>query len=226
MLFLGLPCQVAAVKKYIGKKYDNLLYTVDLICHGTPSSKLLDTYLREKKIDIRKLKSIAFREKTVFRLYAENRMIVPKRTIDWYSYAFLQSLDYTENCYTCKFARTERVSDITIGDSWKSSVGKDEMQKGVSLALCQTEKGMKLLNESDVTILKVDLEKAIKSNHQLMHPSIAPVQRGTFFNELIKKKSFHRAVFRAYPKLYFRNQVKVILANIIPSWGDNNFGGE
>lgn len=40
---------------------------------------------------------------------------------------------------------------------------------------------MKLLNESDVTILKVDLEKAIKSNHQLMHPSIAPVQRGTFF---------------------------------------------
>lgn len=226
VLFLGLPCQVAAVKKYIGKKYDNLLYTVDLICHGTPSSKLLDTYLREKKIDIRKLKSIAFREKTVFRLYAENRMIVPKRTIDWYSYAFLQSLDYTENCYTCKFARTERVSDITIGDSWKSSVGKDEMQKGVSLALCQTEKGMKLLNESDVTILKVDLEKAIKSNHQLMHPSIAPVQRGTFFNELIKKKSFHRAVFRAYPKLYFRNQVKVILANIIPSWGDNNSGGE
>ena len=48
------------------QKYDNLLYTVDLICHGTPSSKLLDTYLREKKIDIRKLKSIAFREKNGF----------------------------------------------------------------------------------------------------------------------------------------------------------------
>ena len=38
VLFVGLPCQVAAVKNYV-KNTDNL-YTIDLICHGSPSPQL------------------------------------------------------------------------------------------------------------------------------------------------------------------------------------------
>ena len=36
VLFIGTPCQTAAIKK-IAEKHDKNLFTVDLICHGVPS---------------------------------------------------------------------------------------------------------------------------------------------------------------------------------------------
>lgn len=48
VLFTGTPCEVAGLKKYLRKEYDNL-YTLDLICHGVPSSELLNAFLKEKK---------------------------------------------------------------------------------------------------------------------------------------------------------------------------------
>lgn len=38
--FTGTPCQVAGLKLFLRKSYDNLI-TSDLICHGTPSQKYL-----------------------------------------------------------------------------------------------------------------------------------------------------------------------------------------
>lgn len=45
LVFIGLPCQVAAVKKYaeINKVNTDNLFTVDIICHGVPS----DLYIKE-----------------------------------------------------------------------------------------------------------------------------------------------------------------------------------
>ena len=45
VLFVGLPCQVASIKQYINKDLQGKLYCVDLICHGTPSPKLLEMFL-------------------------------------------------------------------------------------------------------------------------------------------------------------------------------------
>ena len=48
VLFIGLPCQVAGLKNYIkrlDKSFQDNLYTVDLICHGTPSPRLLEQFL-------------------------------------------------------------------------------------------------------------------------------------------------------------------------------------
>lgn len=41
VLFIGTPCQVAAVKSVVGNN-DSNLYTVDLICHGVPSLNFLE----------------------------------------------------------------------------------------------------------------------------------------------------------------------------------------
>lgn len=46
VLFSGTPCQIAGLKKYLRKEYDNLL-TVDIICHGVPSPKVWNMYLEE-----------------------------------------------------------------------------------------------------------------------------------------------------------------------------------
>ena len=38
--FSGTPCQISGLKAYLGKDYQNL-FTVDIICHGVPSMKML-----------------------------------------------------------------------------------------------------------------------------------------------------------------------------------------
>ena len=46
VLFTGSPCQIAGLKKYLSKEYDNLL-AVDFVCHGVPSPKIWNRYLQE-----------------------------------------------------------------------------------------------------------------------------------------------------------------------------------
>ena len=46
VLFSGTPCQIAGLKRYLRKEYDKLL-TVDIICHGVPSPKVWNMYLKE-----------------------------------------------------------------------------------------------------------------------------------------------------------------------------------
>ena len=144
VLFVALPCQVAALNNYITNK-DNL-YTIDLICHGTPSVKLLNLYLLERGFEINKLKDIKFRTKTDMGLSVDEERLNISRVMDHYLCAFLASVDYTENCYSCQFASIERVSDITLGDSWGTEY-VDQENRGVSLILIQTEKGKMVLRQ-------------------------------------------------------------------------------
>jgi len=46
VLFSGTPCQIAGLKRYLKKEYENL-FTVDFICHGVPSPKIWRAYLKE-----------------------------------------------------------------------------------------------------------------------------------------------------------------------------------
>lgn len=39
VLFCGTPCQVSALKNYIGKERENLIL-VDLVCHGVPNNQM------------------------------------------------------------------------------------------------------------------------------------------------------------------------------------------
>ena len=48
VLFSGTPCQIAGLKKYLRKEYDNLL-TVDVVCHGVPSPMVWRDYLDYKR---------------------------------------------------------------------------------------------------------------------------------------------------------------------------------
>ena len=45
VLFVGTPCQVAALKAFLSRDPKNLV-TVDLVCHGVPSSAFFEEYLR------------------------------------------------------------------------------------------------------------------------------------------------------------------------------------
>ena len=156
VLFIGLPCQVAALNNYIKDKKN--LYTVDLICHGSPSPIILEKYLAENYVDIKKIKDLNFRNKDGFGLRSGYKRISFDDGSDLYTFAFLTSLDYTENCYSCRYATLDRVSDITLGDSWGSELEAEEQKKGISLILCQTEKGKELLGSPFAQFLKMTSE--------------------------------------------------------------------
>lgn len=224
VLFVGLPCQVSALKIFVPEKLQEKLYTIDLICHGTPSPKLLEIFLQQYKLKLADLKSIYFRVKDQFHLGCSDKPLIYKGITDRYLIAFLESLIYTENCYECKYAQFDRVSDITLGDSWGSNI--IDHRRGVSLALCMSEKGKELLESADLYMTEVDIEKAIAINHQLERPSIKPLGWSTFFKKLRPMgKSFNRLVGKNYRKRTFRQNVKHLLRRLkIVKGGSSSLG--
>lgn len=214
VLFIGLPCQVAGVKRYVGVALEKNLYTVDLICHGTPSPNVLDVFLKQYGYKLSDLADIRFRVKDNFQQLDGYKSFTEKGTTDTYLIAFLNGLTYTENCYSCQYAQEKRVSDLTIGDSWGSQLSAEQTKKGISLALCQTEKGKQLLKMSDLELFDVDKERAKQFNHQLEMPSSKPSKREKFFRKLVQGKDFNELVVWAYPKQCLKQLIKSVLIQL------------
>lgn len=211
VLFIGLPCQVAGIKNAFQRE-DNL-YTIDLICHGTPSIKILDKYLDEKGFELRSLNDISFRNKTHMCLILDGKPIYSNIVADEYICGFLSSLFYSENCYKCDYARLSRVSDITLGDSWGTDL-KEEEKNGVSLILIQSQKGNELLNFNDVTLVDVNSSTAISHNHQLSKASLKHKNTNKFFNEIIANKKITKSITRSIPKVILRQRLKYFLIRL------------
>ena len=213
VLFIGLPCQVAAIKRCF--KDNNNLYTVDLICHGTPSPQILSYFLEQHGINIYEIDDIKFREKTHFQLYKSNqhafRSIEKDGITDNYLISFLNGVCYTENCYKCKYASIERISDITIGDSWGSDLSIEEKRKGISLILCQTNRGIELIQNSNIVLHPVKLDNAIANNKQLSHASYKPKQHDEFFRLITNGMKYDHIIKKMYPKQYYKQRLKKIL---------------
>ncbi|MCR5798805.1 MAG: Coenzyme F420 hydrogenase/dehydrogenase, beta subunit C-terminal domain [Lachnospiraceae bacterium] len=210
VLFIGLPCQVAGVIS-LYREYEEL-YTMDLICHGTPSPSLLKQYISDEGIIWETITQIDFRNNNRFGISINGSRIKPNRVLDSYLLAFLNSLNYTENCYSCRYASIKRVSDITLGDAWGQL--SDKMDKGVSLILCQSEKGIALLETAELHLEEVDLSAAVDANHQLKHPSNRHIGRRRFMKSLKKNGNFKRAVFIALPIACIKQKLKDLLIEL------------
>lgn len=194
VLFSGTPCQVAGLKKYLIKEYENL-YTIDIVCHGVPSQKIFNDYISQvesqHKIQIHDFK---FRDKSHgWKLFGKiNYTKCGQETIEQgyfepeessYYHMFLESEIYMESCYGCKFASEYRSGDITIGDYWcielvhpelmKNNGGGFEEKKGVSCLIINNDKGKKLLEDygKGLYIVKSSYENASKYNGQLKYHS-------------------------------------------------------
>lgn len=200
ILMIGLPCQIAAAKKFIDSSRDKYFYTIDLVCHGTPSPNLLRLFLEGKHVTMEDIKTIRFREKNL------KKDVNQERIQDDYMHAFDRGMSYTRNCYYCHYARPERISDVTLGDSWGSEL--PETEKGISLVLCQTMKGRELLNIADAEFFPVDIERAVNHNMNLKGPCVMPDSGKRFLSEIKKGKSFHKAMLRADPNWVIKNKIK------------------
>ena len=153
VVFIGTPCQVAGLKKFIKNIPDNLLL-VDLICHGTPSQQMLREHIANVVPD-NHIDNISFREgDSQFILSLSQRKEKIWRADVWseplkdmYYRAFMDGISYRPSCHVCTFARAERVSDITIGDFWglgEIDSSGNKAHSGISLILPATAKGLEI----------------------------------------------------------------------------------
>lgn len=210
ILFIGLPCQVSALRLYLGENLEKNLFTVDLICHGTPSPQLFQDFIKQCGVKIDLIEDIAFRTKNVFGIKIDGKTIFRRGVVDPYLLTFLCAVNYTENCYQCKYATIKRGSDLTIGDSWGSDMSVEEQKQGISLILCQTAKGERLLSNAELILKKVNIENAILANEQLRKPTKKTFKRRCFF-KVYKDGDFKRAAFLSLANKSIRQKIKNIM---------------
>ena len=213
VLFIGTPCQIAGIKSRF-KRYSNLTL-VDLVCHGVPSIQFLCDTLPPNICKAEK-DVLTFRTCNKFQIVIKkNEAVLFKRPLnkDLFLKGFFTGLLFRKSCYTCKFARNERVSDITIADFWKLK-SKDIVDdgKGISLALLNTSKGTELFNsiKGNLVYEKRPIEEAFAGNEQLNHPYIKTF-REAIFKGLYPKIGYYASLIFAIPDRLLGTQIKNIL---------------
>lgn len=214
VLFIGLPCQVAGVLNYVGLENRKLLYTVDMLCHGTPSKELFDQFLAEQGVAVSNINSVSFREKNDYEIRANTQYFSTRGTLDYYSLAFINGISYTDNCYSCIYATVERISDITVGDSWIKDNYKEELKNGISLIMVMTEKGRELLVLANASYVPADKENEMKVKPELSHPTVPLGDKAQFRQDILNGKSIEYAVIRVLPYKVFKQKVKGLLLRL------------
>ncbi len=198
VLYSGTPCQIAGLKNYLGKSYDNLLL-VDVLCHGVPSPGVFADYLDylSERFGAKPI-SVNFRnkEKSWKRLYFEVKFDNGKRYFtfcgyDRYMSMFLNNISLRPSCYDCRFTTVNRQGDITLGDFW--GIGRKyperDDDKGISLIIVNTENGEKAYGEiSDkFDTFESDIETAKAGQKTLSSPTTKNPKHEEFYSLYAEK---------------------------------------
>ena len=195
VLFSGTPCQVAGLKAYLGKEYENLL-CVDLVCHGVPSPAIWKKYCNELEDKFKgKLAKVNFRHKKYgwkrFGLgieYNGQKIRFRAKEVDPYMRLFLRNYILRPSCYACQHKTLYRKSDITIADFWGVAQVAPTLHdgKGTSLVMLHNEKGKAYLNciKEYVMLEKVDSLLAVKHNSAAIMAVSRPTNADNFWNEV------------------------------------------
>ena len=177
VLFSGTPCQIGGLQGFLkNKEYPNL-FTIDLICGGFPSILPMNLFIRNNKNQIKTI--ISFRDKTngwkshgykySLKVIDDKNNVVNFGNNNLPINAFDSGLTKRYSCYNCKFATANRISNLTIGDFWGDIDYPEQHYKGLSLVVVHNERGMSLLNLSNITYHEVNWDKAIKKNTRMIY---------------------------------------------------------
>ena len=172
VLFIGLPCGVAGLRDYDG------LVTAELICHGPTPAKVHRQYVEhlEERFGSPLTDFSVKRKKGAWTpgyLYAafENGAVYEKPFYHTeYGYAFATLAG--KACYSCQFRGNNRTGDLMLGDFWGATEQDAFWNKeGVSSILVHTEKGKKLLLETeDLRLFDTTFQKIVAGNLNIIKP--------------------------------------------------------
>lgn len=177
VLFSGTPCQIAGLKKYLQKEYENLL-TLEVVCHGVPSPKVWKDYLKFSKNNFKEkvkelssegnldISNVTFRDKAngwknynVKISYSLDNVNNSSLSCNFneltpfkdnlYMRGFLKDIFLRPSCVQCPAKQGKSGADIAIADYWGIQRIHPELDddKGVNLVLINTQKGQNYFNE-------------------------------------------------------------------------------
>lgn len=218
VLFSGTSCQIAGLKKYLGREYKNL-FCVDIVCHGVPSSKVWKVYLQwQEERRQSKIINVDFRDKKRFgwrnhieTLYFQNGKFISSdifRTL-FYSHQILRP-----SCYECPYKTVLHPGDITIADYWGIEKAAPEFDdnKGVSLVLINNDVGEAIFREVNKDLLwkKTRIEDSMQP--PLKAPFPKPTNREEFWEDFLNK-SFNY-IIKKYTNYGWINKFKSLSGRI------------
>lgn len=206
VLFVGTPCQVAALYGFLGGRPKNLT-TIDFICRGVSSP-----LLQEKKIEYYEKKEHSkvtlYRDK--YKKYAwidfgvricfengKERFI--SRWKDEILHFFIKkNFNIRSSCYRCGYKLGHMQSDITIGDFWGiDRVTEKDLRDGVSALMINTERGVDFLSlvRNKLYLCRKPLERVKKGNPAYSCSPDFPEERKDFFYT-VKESGWEEAIKR------------------------------
>ena len=196
VIFSGTPCQVAGLRAFLGKDYDNLLL-IDLICHGVGSQLVFNKCMESIGTQFNGVvKYYSFREKP--KRY-EGRYL--KKGDYAYESLYLKNDQYIQlfldqNCLrpscaeNCRFRNEVRQGDFTLAD-FKGLADVFPHLRGTKLnysaIVINSIKGYKILNalKEQMDMLDCKVED-IKRYNPLFYRQTEPSDdRNKFFEEYI-----------------------------------------
>ena len=202
VLFCGTPCQIAGLRRFLGREYENLII-VDIVCHGAASPLAWRKYLDRRVRDARERRGPD--AGTVARLSHRHKKYGWKRFSmsmefsvggtycrdlrhDPFLRGFLANLYLRPSCHNCPARDLRSGSDITLGDYWRDSgaTGGFDDDLGVSLVLVNTQKGACAFDglRGQMDLLASDLQDALRGNPVISVDVACHPQRGRAFELL------------------------------------------
>lgn len=235
VLFTGTACQIAGLKKYLRRDYDNLL-AVDVICHGAPSPQVWKKYLDEQLRLIEQergsryqIESINFRDKTVgWKNYnfsiglkvADGKVeyFTQPSSYNIFMRGFLRDFYLRPSCYSCPAKSGKSGSDITLGDFWGINQLKPEIDddRGISAVMVNTPRGASWLDSLSLEQHSMLYDDVCHYNSALVRSVACPPQRIKFFERYGKESFFALVNDLCRISLARRvvNKVKAILSKV------------
>ena len=211
VLFSGTPCQIAGLKRYLIKEYQNLI-CVDIICHGVPSPMVWTRYI-EGYENIAKISQVSMRDKTngwkKFGIVINSvDKCIFNETLDENIFlkVFLKNLCLRPSCYDCSTLSGKSNSDITIADYWGIQHVHPEFDddKGCNLVIVNNEKVKKLFDSIACDKIETDFKQAISYNPSYFKSVTEPKYRKYFFD------NFNKYGFIIYNKIQKKQQPSLL----------------
>lgn len=226
VLFSGTPCQVAGLKTYLGKDYENLL-ALGLICHGVPSPRAWEKYLAEiTKEHNSTPQNVSFRHKSKnsdgygFRVeFTDDKIFYEKQSKNKYLQVFLKNYCLRLSCYNCNFKNYDALSDIIIGDFWgiENYLPNFYDEKGISILIVNSHRGASILKtvKQDKTFCFdiADRKWGEQGNPMLLFSTPRPIERDIFLTQ-VKNKSFVDALKITETKVARATKIKIFKEDI------------
>lgn len=197
VLFSGTPCQIAGLKRFLHKEYDNLL-TVECVCHGVPSPLVWKEYLNEFKAKrtADKIHDIKFRVKSSgWKTYSvsieclDEQSFIRNDSILYYKHpfmkAFLADFILRPSCYSCTAKCGSSGADIALADFWgiENVLPQFDDDRGCSLVLDYT---LRAEYKKVCDIMPAAYEDAVKYNPAIVRSVNKPLNRDFFFHRFNK----------------------------------------